>query len=1193
MPDPKFLVVNSNDLTVLGQVCANIIRTEPLSDPLEAEQILVMNLGMKTFLSQCIAQNNGIESRCEYPQVWQLIWSVYRRLYPFIQNKNLYDRRHMTLNIIALREEWSRHSMREFHTLQEYVRHDHDGAKLYELAAKVSDTFDQYQMYRPDWIEFANSLTGEEFDAFDRKNPSGRIYEFFKRESGGSAHNLRNMVDNVWQFRLWTMLKKNLNLEEINKTQGLDTGRLAFYADDRSQILKKLQDDLRDGNPDLDFSRLPKRIFIFGVSALPQQVVELMYRLSSYTKVYLMLLNPCSEYWGDIRSGWKTEFKDFSRRLRVSRLEERLNPGVKLYDNTEAAPFSYDNYDEEDGTLAEGNPLLISFGRQGRDNLFMLLDLEVPPVFINAFVDTQNNTVLTQIQHQLLTLSYSGDKIPVRDDDNSLELHSCHTRRREVEILKDAILSRFREAKERGESLLPRDIVVMVPTINEYAPYISAVFGGMDVDDEHYVPFAVSDRTEQEQNPIADSLLILLSITQKRITNNLIIDLLSVDPIGKRFGIGIDDVRVLEDWIRESNIHWGLDFNEVKEVSEIDLPGTFDRGLERMLYGTMSGDGGENSYAEIEGREDSSLLGRLYNFIRALETLRDAIGRAEDPKDPEGGIDDPNKWGQFLIRNVIDRFYAEDEDQDSRLRVVRETVAQMQIACTDLKFKPRMNLAVFRAMLAQDLEGQRDYTPFLKDKVNFCSLIPMRAVPFRHVFLLGINDMRFPRTERAPAFNLMMMPGMFRKGDRSRTIDDRYLFLEAIMSARQSLYISFLGQSPIDGRKQNPSVAVNELLDYLKDNFTVGEGSGDPERDITERFVVQERMFAYDEQNYIIGAGKNRYARYPSFDRVNFQVDFRHELQDRLGCLGVGQDWGFEPEDNISLDLEGLLSFFRSPCRHFLNNKLNIRLGLNDDAGTLEEDESFGLAYLQKGQLIDSLIRYGDKSMLGIMESKGALPYGMLGSIAGSAVTSGYEAMEETITNNALRPAEGPLELVSHKVSVKLGDRTFTVYLNAALQVPLLCCQAYTHKKSYKPWFRPVEILNSALMSSCAGIASGKRQGVSYVFNDGELVRYPGIPSDMAQQCLEGFVYYYLLGQTMALPVCDGFMRAFDLGGGMDGADFGYDNECRYIYGSVANIVGDEKSMEVANGFFEFYGWLKGAVQSPDTDDENSVGQEA
>ena len=145
-----------------------------------------------------------------------------------------------------------------------------------------------------------------------------------------------------------------------------------------------------------------------------------------------------------------------------------------------------------------------------------------------------------------------------------------------------------------------------------------------------------------------------------------------------------------------------------------------------------------------------------------------------------------------------------DDEVLSELNPLFETVDSVSKIINSLQHKPKITLQVFLVMLSRALDMQREFNPYLRDRVNFCSLVPMRAVPFKHVFILGLNDMDFPRDERTPGFNLMSVKGLFRRGDRSRGLDDRFLFLEALLSARKSIYFSYIGQSPVDRKELNP-----------------------------------------------------------------------------------------------------------------------------------------------------------------------------------------------------------------------------------------------------------------------------------------------------------------------------------------------------------------------------------------------------
>ncbi|MDE4963606.1 exodeoxyribonuclease V subunit gamma, partial [Francisella tularensis] len=78
--------------------------------------------------------------------------------------------------------------------------------------------------------------------------------------------------------------------------------------------------------------------------------------------------------------------------------------------------------------------------------------------------------------------------------------------------------------------------------------------------------------------------------------------------------------------------------------------------------------------------------------------------------------------------------------------------------------------------------------------VTFCSMTPIRSVQFRVIAMIGLNNGKFPHQESAISFDLIARIGR-KKGDRTKRDDDRYFFLESILSARDNLYISYICRS--------------------------------------------------------------------------------------------------------------------------------------------------------------------------------------------------------------------------------------------------------------------------------------------------------------------------------------------------------------------------------------------------------------
>ena len=444
MNNPHLNVINSNSLETLAKICAQLMERYPLADPLLNEEIVVMNMGMRSFLTQEIAKQNQIAAQCNFQQIWQLIWSIHNKVNGSDDKLNRFDRSYIAWNIAGMRDIWSNPAIKGFEKMQEYVKDDDDGSRCYELAAKIADTFDQYQMYRPDWIAAFNTFTYDDFLTFDADNEAPcKINDWINenarsKNSEGRSRAIRDvLVSNLWQVRLWCMLRSNflLQSEDGKPLEGIERENALL---DRAEVMLRLKTALLS---DRKIEGLPQRVFIFGVSSLPLQVISFLEALSYRCPVFLFLLNPCAEYWGDIDSSWKFNFKEYKKRI-LAVTDKQYPLGENQRNAGIGKNFGENSYNST-GDLIEGNPLLLSFGKQARDNLALLLSQEPVPLFINAFIENDESSLLGAIQRQLLSLSVPEEPVVIQDSDTSLSVHACHTKRREIEVLRDAILQKF------------------------------------------------------------------------------------------------------------------------------------------------------------------------------------------------------------------------------------------------------------------------------------------------------------------------------------------------------------------------------------------------------------------------------------------------------------------------------------------------------------------------------------------------------------------------------------------------------------------------------------------------------------------------------------------------------------------------------------------------------------------------------
>ena len=1296
----SFTVKNSNYIEALGYMCTEQMKL-PLKDPFAKEHVIVMNTGMKSYLQQFIARQNGICSNVSFDQLWTFIWNIYKKITPNLGDVHYFDHDYIIWSLYQmLHEERCADSVEALSLVRNYIENDTDGTRTYELCVAIADTFDQYLMYRNDWILMWDAIAQYKGD---QKLLIEEWQKAVTHPKGSSANKTKKdnllanvLSDNTWQPVLWIMLFNRLTLN--SKVD--DHSRY-----DRSMVIEELCAKLNSMDDEATLeANLPQRVFLFGVSSLQPQVIRFLRALAKHVDVNVMLLNPCREYWGDIDSQWNQLFRSFKeslnalkQKLKARDVSGAMKPDSKLEDFTgmslKEADAVYqgkelstteDSYDEQ-GELVEGNSLLLALGKQGKDNLSLMLDSNpgedrlyiktnellrnaynsVPfnqeikrlydnasepmePNFDNLFIDpiaAGGDSLLHRIQSQMLNLEQPSERVVISPDDHSFEIHSCYTEQREVEVLRDAILSRFKESiGEDGQpALKPRDCLVMMPKIEKYAPYIEAVFGSVDPSDKNYIPYALSDRSSRDSSQIADAVLKLLDIGVKRISLSLIIDLLTVPSIAARYSFTADDVESINMWCQEANIHWGLDAEDsLKDSGVASLPWTFEQGLFRMVQGYLLGDTDEELpvYTEIEGF-DAQVLGRFFKFIENIKHLRDEfiLPEERDPSVKGNGEISRNlkEWSETLETEIFERFFYDGDDPLALESDTYRECSEIKRLCDDVSDVVerlrldnqsdaheakdlKIALPVFRSMLKDKLSKSNEANTFKGSKVIFCSMIPMRAIPFKHIFILGMDDISFPRQDKIPAFNLVGVKGLFRRGDRSRSIDDRYCFMEAILSARESLYISYIGKSPIDNKDRNRSTVLEDLFDYICDVFTV-KGVGDSqekdrseekvEKEITEalksRLIRQETLTSFNPDNYTDELGSDLVIRHiPSFDSHSYVPEFYDsdlnavKTREYLGNRGVDY-FGVSIEDKLTLDIHALKKWFVKPCESFLKSNLEVRLPATDSS-ELSDDEDFSMGDFQRNNLLQELDGFSFDSAAKYLETqseKGRLPYGVLSD----GIKIGLMALHKGLSA-ALDNSLGQRNISEHKYQrtfeVSLSEfsevlnepsfmnRKFTVEFSGTVSFPNILIDYYS-----KDNIGSKRVIEAVLKSFALHYASLPSL-VSIISKEGKIVNYDVKllgDNDFIDSVFKNLLSIVLIAMLRPLPVTSDMLTVVGDHKSQD-KFFEYSAEAKYLFGDfelLSDILKNfiylgrsEDAIASVNGPIELYDILRSCSDRED-----------
>ncbi len=774
-----FVTIYSNRLETLRYRAVELIKAEPLA-PLENEVFLVQSNGIAQWLKMSlasVADGCGIAAAIEMVLPARFQWRAYRAVLGNLPEDSPFERSHLLWRLMRLLPDLAKQAV--FASLHSYLANDHELRKRYQLALRLASLYDQYQVYRADWLR----LWSEGKDLLTKAD--------------GSVTPVP--PDNLWQPALWRSL-----LQDLPESQRESS---------RAHIHQRFMDAIPQV-PAAHEVGLPSRVIVFGISALPQQTLEALRALSQRLPVYLFLHQP-----------WSRAAE------RPAALPQTGNESPDVATDPPVVSHTSDG----------GNPLLSAWSRQGREYLQMVdrLGSAGPATEVGLGPATQEDwfssnsdldsqpTLLHQLQDDLLDQRSLPERRRweqvVDPSDPSLVFHVAHSPQREVEILHDQLLAAF----AADPDLHPRDVMVMVPDIRTYAPHIQAVFGQISRDDPRFIPFMVNDQHGSTQQTLMQAVESLLKLDQSRLPVSQMIDWLEVPSFRAAVGISPAEFSLVQRWIEESGIRWGFnaDHRRAFGLPHVSQQNTWQFGLQRMLLGYMVGESstwhGIEPYDRVHGLE-AAVAGKLHAL---LGRLLDSWKQLRTPATP-------SEWGQRLTRLLGDFFLPQSPVEQSQFETLESALDGWLSHCADAGFTLPLPLSVVREHWLNGLDEPHLSQRFIGGAVNFATLMPMRAIPFRRICLLGMNDGDFPRQQPTNEFDLMLQRGQYRAGDRSRSDDDRYLFLEAILSARDSLYVSWVGRSIKDNSPRPPSVLVGQLRDHISAGWTVGEsqvsGPGKP-----------------------------------------------------------------------------------------------------------------------------------------------------------------------------------------------------------------------------------------------------------------------------------------------------------------------------------------------------------------------------
>ena len=910
-----FIVYYSNQLEKQKEILSSLFKSLPPEDPFQQDIILVQSPGMAQWLQIELAKETGISANLKFPMPASFIWQLYAQNLPATALENPFDKDSMTWRLMRLIPTFL--EKESFSPLRNYLASSphSEQYKLYQLSSKIADLFDQYLVYRPEWIFAWEKGKDEQITAQIQKQQPNLNVTLFQQIQGNTK----------WQGELWRAL-----VIDVKSDVGDATHRAALH----NQFLALLTDKKSP-------KKLPSRIFIFGIPALPTAYLNILQAMSSEVDIHLFFNNPCQEYWGDI-SDLRLDYLRSRKRYQFNKQDENQ----PLFSEDQLSQLENAQFDVtyQKENLQVGNPLLAAWGKMGRDFLYTLVRDEehIPTYPANAYQEIESNSLLGQLQSQILHLE--NKPVNIAKNDRTLTLHSCHSAMREVEVLHDYLLDLFNQ----DPNLTPKDVVVMVADINQYTPYIQAVFGQKN-GDAPQIPFSLSDNKLSESDVWVSSYLTLLRLNESNFSAEDVLALLDIPAIRERFNISLADLPLVREWVADSGIRFGLQKNQ----DGINF-NSWQAGLERMIlgyamreeHGIWQDSLGLNSSYGLKGE----LAGNLSHFFTALSALHETLQQAHSIE----------KWQEILTALLSD-FFVQNEDTSDTIFYIQEKINELAEHLKTLHFTEELQADVIADVITMKLEDAPNSLKFLAGKVNFCTLLPMRSVPFKVVCLLGMNDADYPRTQTPNSFDLMQYH--HQKGDRVRRDDDRYLFLEALLAAHDYCYISYVGRSITDNQPKEPSVLVSQLLDYIN--------QGQSENALT---VIEHPMTAFSPDNFkynekFTRSFATKWLPIAQFDASASNSEFAVTMTEN-------------PEKIEEIELDRLVSFVENPVKFFFEKQLGVYFRDEDDR--IADSENFTLSGLDNYALNNDLIYLDEQNFADYFrqaEVKGVLPRAEFGKV--------------------------------------------------------------------------------------------------------------------------------------------------------------------------------------------------------------------
>jgi exodeoxyribonuclease V gamma subunit len=949
-------IVKSNKMENLMHALKAVLKHVP-DNPMMPESICIQSRGMKQWIAAQAAQNFGVCVNMRFLFPRQMIDQILTDFTsPQNQCKEKVQEPEDSLNPEnSLNPEDSLNQDILFWSVMQLINENKSENSLADILNYIGGDEAGQRVYQ------LSMKIAKIFDDYQVYRP----YMLMEWQGQKSHGNLKDS-DARWQAWLW-------NAIAAEKPQN----HIAYRA---SHFLKTF--DIKN----IHKEHLPQRISFFGISAIPKIFLQVFEKTSQIMDVNLFLLTPSNQFFFDIKSEKQIE--------KIS-----LNQGI-------AAKDSQQLYYETT------NPLLSSLGTAGKNFQSLLESFNYHEPFEDLFEDPlqESSSMLYCLQSDILNLVHrrqGKDNTPlnIESSDTSVSIHACHSPMRETQVLKDLLLNEF----EKDPDLAPHDIIVMMPDIEAYAPFIESVFSL-----ENSLPFAISDRKKRSDSEPIEAFLKILSLKNSRFERYEVLDLLLSESIAGKFNISFDEITMIEKMVKDAKILWGKDKNHRKSF---DLPpfkeNTWQFGLQRLFMGMAMPGNYDGLIKDIlpcnsfEGLE-LKVLGKFATFCNNLFSGLETLAGKKSIK----------QWCivlQSLCTSLIERNFQNKED----FTFLMQTIDQLRDDVQKSGFDGTISFDIIFSIIEQKLDQNISYGKFLTGNITFCNTMPMRSIPFKIVVLMGMDEKSFPGQPFTPGFDLIKKyPEPLDKIVRE---ESRYLFLETLLCVRSKFIITYTGINIQDNSMIPCAGVVSELMDTMEQSFIFP-------KEYTYHFF--HLLHPFNREYFIKNSG------FFSFSKSSCNIAqalFQDKSEKHLFLQKNNEKGSKEPLSGITLS--EIIYFFKNPVQWYMKQGLEITIPDLEEQ-TIER-EPFAISgldqYTMGSFLVDQYLKVPElkmakKDFYPILKAQGSLPLGQKGRLEYENIKAiaapVIEKAKIIAAKKQLPPISGEININNTVISANFSDIT-------------------------------------------------------------------------------------------------------------------------------------------------------------------------